>query len=86
MTELTIKIDSDLSDKITRANLVDCLESTYHEIKMLECLMEDRDLQNHEKIDLYDAKAQKKSLEYVLRYISVKTDLEPFGLSHLCDW
>lgn len=86
MTELTIKIDHELSDKITRTNLIDCLESIEYEIKHIEGIMDERDLRDHEKIDLYDSKAQKKSIEHVLRYISLKSDLEPFGLAYLCDW
>jgi hypothetical protein len=83
-----ITIDYDVADSITRANLVDMLVGLDESIKENEKRLEEEgdDFPEHKAIDLLQDKRCKKSIENVLRYMSIASDLKQYGLSHLCDW
>jgi hypothetical protein len=84
--ELQLKVDYEMADKITRHNLVDMYRNVEAEIEGLEAKAEDRELMDHEKVDLYDSQKHKRELAAVLSFMSIKTDLEEFGLADLCRW
>jgi hypothetical protein len=84
--ELQLKVDYEMADKITRHNLVDMYRNVEAEIESLEAKAEDRELKDHEKVDLYDSQKHKRELAAVLSFMSIKTDLEEYGLADLCRW
>lgn len=88
MEKFKIELNYDMVDNITRANLVDMLDTLNKEIEHLEERAEDEgsSFPDFLKVDLHDSRRHKKDVEAVLRYMSVQSDLEPFGLSHLCDY
>lgn len=86
MNDITLKVNYDVADAITRANLVDMLDTCEHEEQsIIAKLAAEGKLEDHHKVDLVDAALMKVHLEAVIKHISTRSDLEEYGLEHLFD-
>jgi hypothetical protein len=69
--EVGLTIDWETADRITVANLKDCLSRLTEQAEALESLMEQGDLAEYQKRDYMDHVSDIKAMERVLRYFGV---------------
>lgn len=66
--EIKVDLNSDLADSLVSAVLLESLDTLHNEVALLEAMEDEHDLEEYEKIDLYDAtrfiRLLKKTYEY----------------------